>query len=73
VQGDTARLILHGVDERDIGGALDRLGLSGAVITMAPAGGYNLLVGSGLDPDVALRAELASTGMETPRDRHAAP
>ena len=73
VQGDTARLILHGVDERDIGAALDRLDLSGAVITMAPAGGYNLLVGSGLDPDIALRAELASTGTETPRDRHAAP
>jgi glycosyltransferase involved in cell wall biosynthesis len=62
IQDNRARMILHGVDERDVGMALDRLDLAGAAISTAPATGYNLLVGPDLDADIALRADLAPTG-----------
>jgi glycosyltransferase involved in cell wall biosynthesis len=66
VQGGSARMILQGVDERDIGAVLDRLGLAGATSTTAPATGDDLLVGPGLDPRIAWRAGLAATASEAP-------
>ena len=66
VQGTTARLILHGADERDIAAVLDRLGLDGVAFSVASATGDDLLVGPtpGGDPDSAPRTELASTVTE---------
>ena len=66
LHGDTARMILHGADERDVAAALDRLGLDGAAFSVAPATGDDLLVGPGPgeDPDSASRTEFASTGTE---------
>jgi len=69
VQSTTARVILHGADERDVAAALDRLGLDGAAFSVAPATGDDLLVGPrpGGDPGNAQQADLASTGTETLR------
>jgi hypothetical protein len=66
VQGTTARMILHGADERDVAAVLDRLGLDGAAFSAASATGDDLLVGPvpGGDPDSPPRTELASTGTE---------
>jgi hypothetical protein len=67
VQGTTARIMLHGADERDVGAVLDRLGVDGAAFSVAPATGDDLLVGPkpGRDPDNALHADFASTGTDT--------
>ncbi len=65
VHGDTTWMILHGADEGDVGPALGRLGVDGAAFSVAPATGYDLLVGPGGDPDNAPHADFASTGRET--------
>jgi glycosyltransferase involved in cell wall biosynthesis len=66
VHGDTARMLLHGADERDVAAVLDRLGLDGAAFSVASTTGDDLLVGpvAGGDPDSAPRTEFAATGME---------
>jgi hypothetical protein len=66
VQGGRARMLLHGVEEGDVGVVLDRLGLVGTSATTAPATGDDLLVGPGLDPSIDTRADLASTASEAP-------
>jgi glycosyltransferase involved in cell wall biosynthesis len=66
VQGSSARMILHGVNEGDVGVVLDRLGLVGTAATTAPATGDDLLVGPGLDPSIDTRADLATTASEAP-------
>ena len=67
VQGTTARMILHGADERDVAVALDRLGLGGTAFSVASATGDDLLVGPGTggDPGKDPHADFASTGRET--------
>ena len=66
VQGSSARMILHGADERDVGAVLDRLGLAGTATTTAPATADVLLVGPRLDGSIALGAEFATTASEAP-------
>ena len=66
VEGTTARMILHGADERGVAAVLDRLGLDGAAFPVAPATGDDLLVGpvpEG-DPDSAPGTEFAASGVE---------
>jgi glycosyltransferase involved in cell wall biosynthesis len=60
-QGDSARMILHGVEEDAVGAVLDRLGLAGLTATIAPATGGDLLVGPDPGPDPGLRPDFAST------------
>jgi glycosyltransferase involved in cell wall biosynthesis len=66
VEGNSARMILHGVGEREVNAALGRLDLAGAAITTAPATGYDLLVGPGPRPDIALPREFAPSGTQAP-------